>query len=182
MKWGSVARPGARALGRDPDLGPSASEVWRDAVARASDPDDGSPGREPWVPDETWILEPRPDGSRARPRPAGPEVAAGPQARDLATGKEGIASPGGHRRRVPRPVVDELSAVAGPDRGGKLASRMADATYAYERERYQDARRILRVLADEVPHPRRCASCTAWSSTASASGRRRPASWRRTGS
>jgi tetratricopeptide (TPR) repeat protein len=28
---------------------------------------------------------------------------------------------------------------------------MADATYAYERERYQDARRILRVLVDEVP-------------------------------
>jgi tetratricopeptide (TPR) repeat protein len=48
-------------------------------------------------------------------------------------------------------VVDELSVAAGPDRGGKLASRMADATYAYERERYQDARRILRVLADEVP-------------------------------
>jgi tetratricopeptide (TPR) repeat protein len=28
---------------------------------------------------------------------------------------------------------------------------MADATYAFERERYQDARRILRTLADEVP-------------------------------
>jgi tetratricopeptide (TPR) repeat protein len=32
-----------------------------------------------------------------------------------------------------------------------LAARLADATYAYERERYQDARRILRSLADEVP-------------------------------
>jgi tetratricopeptide (TPR) repeat protein len=48
-------------------------------------------------------------------------------------------------------VVDELSAAAGPQRGGKLAARMADATYAFERERYQDARRILRTLADEVP-------------------------------
>ena len=28
---------------------------------------------------------------------------------------------------------------------------MADATYAYEHERYQDARRVLRVLSDEVP-------------------------------
>src|SRR5439155_5674294 len=36
-------------------------------------------------------------------------------------------------------------------RGGKLAARMGDATYAYERERYQEARRILRALADEVP-------------------------------
>jgi tetratricopeptide (TPR) repeat protein len=74
-----------------------------------------------------------------------------PQLRDQATGKEGIASPGGRRRRVPRPVVDELSTAAGPGRGGQLATRMADATYAYERERYQDARRILRSLADEVP-------------------------------
>jgi tetratricopeptide (TPR) repeat protein len=48
-------------------------------------------------------------------------------------------------------VVDELSLAAGPGRGGKLAARIADATYAYERERYQDARRILRPLADEVP-------------------------------
>jgi tetratricopeptide (TPR) repeat protein len=52
---------------------------------------------------------------------------------------------------VPRPVVDELSAAAGPDRGKKLATRMADATYAFERERYQDARKILRALAEEVP-------------------------------
>jgi tetratricopeptide (TPR) repeat protein len=71
--------------------------------------------------------------------------------RDLATGREGIASPGGTRRRVPRSVVDELSAAAGAQRGPRIAARMGDATYAYEKERYQDARRILRTLADEVP-------------------------------
>ena len=151
MKWGSVARRGARSLGQDPSLAPSASEVWRDAVARASGPEGDSAHREPWAPDETWILEPRPEAAK-RPsiRPAA-RVGGRPQARDLATGKEGVATPGGHRHRVPRPVLDELSAAAGPDRGGKLAARMADASYAYERERYQDARRILRVLADEVP-------------------------------
>jgi tetratricopeptide (TPR) repeat protein len=52
---------------------------------------------------------------------------------------------------VPRPVVDELGAEAAPGRAEKLAARMADASYAYERERYQDARRILRALANEVP-------------------------------
>jgi tetratricopeptide (TPR) repeat protein len=52
---------------------------------------------------------------------------------------------------VPPPVLDELSAMAGPQRGGRLAARIADATYAYERERYLDARRILRTLAEEVP-------------------------------
>ncbi len=71
--------------------------------------------------------------------------------RDVATGREGIAAPGARRRNVPRPVVDELGAVAAPGRGPKLAARMADATYAYERERYQDARRILRALTTEVP-------------------------------
>jgi tetratricopeptide (TPR) repeat protein len=48
-------------------------------------------------------------------------------------------------------VVDELTKAAGVDRGAKLANRIADATYAYEKERYQEARRILRSLTEEVP-------------------------------
>ncbi len=84
---------------------------------------------------------------------ASSRTGAGPQVRwrDLATGRDGSASPGGHRHRVPRPVVDELASAAGAQRGAKLANRMADATYAYEHERYQEARRVLRVLSDEVP-------------------------------
>jgi tetratricopeptide (TPR) repeat protein len=126
--------------------------VWRQAVARASAP----PGSEDavdqaWAPEETWIEEPHIDEEPPRRRQAAPDPAFTPRFRDLATGKEGVASPGGRRRRVPRPVVDELSAAAGAQRGGKLAARMADATYAFERERYQDARRVLRSLADEVP-------------------------------
>ncbi len=64
------------------------------------------------------------------------------------------AAPGGgaHRHNVPRPVVDELSDVAGKARGTRLAVRLADATHAYDRQRYQEARRILRPLADEVPN------------------------------
>jgi predicted Zn-dependent protease len=145
-----VARAGARTLGQAPGEGPSASEVWREAVARAGA---GSDRRadEPWMPDETWIADPDPADELPPARPTRGRAASGPQYRDLATGKDGVASPGGHRRTVPRPVVDELSAAAGPGRGGKLATRIADATYAYERERYQDARRILRALVDEVP-------------------------------
>jgi len=48
-------------------------------------------------------------------------------------------------------VVDELSSSAGPLRGAKLANRIADATYAYERERYQEARRILKALTEDAP-------------------------------
>jgi len=146
-KWGSVARRGARALGQAPGDGPSASEVWRETVARAGGADASA---EPWLPDETWIADPLPvDEPAPRPHQDRP-VAKGPQPRDLA-GKDGVASPGGRRRNVPRPVVDELAAAAAPGRGGKLAARIADATYAYERERYQDAQRILRSIADEVP-------------------------------
>lgn len=48
-------------------------------------------------------------------------------------------------------MVEELSAAAGQARGTRLATRLADATHAYDRERYQEARRILRPLTDEVP-------------------------------
>jgi tetratricopeptide (TPR) repeat protein len=101
---------------------------------------------ERWVPEETWILEPEPEAEPPAPK-AGPPS----PLRDLATGKEGAPSPGGSRRTVPRPVVQELAQAAGADRGAKLANRIADATYAYEKERYQEARRILRSLAEEVP-------------------------------
>jgi tetratricopeptide (TPR) repeat protein len=52
---------------------------------------------------------------------------------------------------VPRPVVDELADAAGATRGARLAARLAEASHAYDHERFQEARRILRPLADEVP-------------------------------
>ncbi len=150
-KWGSVARRGARTLTSAPADSPTASEVWRQAVARASAPpgSDAAPDQA-WVPEETWIEEPQADEVPRRGGQPSADPTFTPRFRDLAS-KEGVASPGGRRRRVPRPVVDELSAAAGAQRGGKLATRMADATYAFERERYEDARRILRSLASELP-------------------------------
>ena len=124
-------------------------------MARAEGRDGGgdrpvSTGRqaEPWEPEEVWISEPveetphRQQALRAEPG----------RQRDLATGREGVAAPGGRRRTVPRQVVDELSSSAGPLRGAKLATRIADASYAFERERYQEARRILRALIEEAPN------------------------------
>ena len=52
---------------------------------------------------------------------------------------------------MPRRVVDEVTATAGKAKGEKLAARLADATYSYEKERYGDALRVLRPLAAEVP-------------------------------
>jgi len=48
-------------------------------------------------------------------------------------------------------VVAELASVAGPLRGPRLAARLGDAAHAYDRERYDEARRILRPVASEVP-------------------------------
>jgi tetratricopeptide (TPR) repeat protein len=105
----------------------------------------GSDDRGGWQPDEVWLEDdeqtPAEPGSSAS-RPVRTVE------RDLAT-RDGSV-PGGHRRSVPAAVVDELAA-ADPARGARLAARLADATHAYERERYQEARRILRPIADELP-------------------------------
>jgi tetratricopeptide (TPR) repeat protein len=137
-----VARRGAREVTNNE--GASASELWRQAVARSEGEHGDTPRK--WEPEETWVLEPEPEPTVSAPKKPG-----SPTERDLATGREGVPSPGGHRRKLPRPVVDELAKTAGPERGAKLANRIADATYAYEKERYQEARRILRTLAEEVP-------------------------------
>jgi tetratricopeptide (TPR) repeat protein len=55
------------------------------------------------------------------------------------------------RRRVPAPVLEELAGASGAERGRKLAERLGEASHAYERERYQDALRIVRPLAEAVP-------------------------------
>jgi hypothetical protein len=122
--WGSVARRGVRAL-QGSEEGTSATEAWRDTVSRSRD-DDG-----PWEPDEVWVRDDDDAPTETVVRRTG--------------------DTGPHRRNVPAPVVAELAAAAGAQRGSKLAARLADATHAYDRERYQEARRILRPLAEEVP-------------------------------
>jgi tetratricopeptide (TPR) repeat protein len=97
-----------------------------------------------WEPEETWVIDEVAPPVAPVSRPAGPVTE-----RDQAIG-EGSA-PGGRRHTVPPPVVAELAAAAGAAKGARLAARLADATHAYDRERYQEARRILRPLADEVP-------------------------------
>jgi tetratricopeptide (TPR) repeat protein len=116
---------------------PSASDLWQDAMSRASH----RPPEVAWTPDEVWVEEP---------------VEVEPDDRSSGAAQERVragswSEPGHRRHTVPGPVVAELSAAAGRDRGGKLAARLAEASHAYDRERYQDARRLLRVLADEVP-------------------------------
>jgi tetratricopeptide (TPR) repeat protein len=125
-----VARKGAATFRRGEETDrPTASEVWREAATRAGN-------REAWSPDEVWVQDAAPAQERTeRSRSGGPAPAGSADA---------------HRRNVPAPVVEELTTAAGVARGNRLAARLAEASHAYDHERYQEARRILRPLADEV--------------------------------
>ena len=59
------------------------------------------------------------------------------------------------KRRAPRPldpeVAGELTDALGKQRGARLAERLAQASEALDRERYQEARRIAGAIAKEAP-------------------------------
>jgi tetratricopeptide (TPR) repeat protein len=124
-----VARRGAGNLGEDQE---TASRIWRDAVKRARD--EPRPVRdEKWEP-EVWEQERPAKSSKAAPvRAARPEPKGRPP------------------KRLGAEVADELTAARGEKRSIRLQSRLTDAAGAFERERYLDARRMLKPLADEAP-------------------------------
>jgi len=59
------------------------------------------------------------------------------------------------RRRPPRPVppaeATELVEAVGPERGGRLAVKLADGVRAFERDHFDEAREVLQAVADEAP-------------------------------
>jgi tetratricopeptide (TPR) repeat protein len=129
--WGSVARRGVRRLD-EPREG-SASDAWQDAERRSRGRDQSD--------EDIWIDEGvvRDQASEAVARGARP------------TGAPARARDDGREREAPGEIVDALSKAVGPVRGKRLGGRLVDASRAYERERFQDARRMLRVLAEEAP-------------------------------
>ncbi|MHB1445819.1 MAG: tetratricopeptide repeat protein [Acidimicrobiales bacterium] len=104
------------------------------------------PGRQPrpaWEP-ERWVEDAPAKRQRSKPpaasEPPKPKTFLPPEA------------PRGRRPpRLPGEVGAELSSAAGPTRAPRLAARLADASRAYERDRYEDARRILKPLSEEAP-------------------------------
>lgn len=61
-------------------------------------------------------------------------------------------SPGAPRAAAARTPDDELRAVAPAHRVDRLKKRLREASEAFRRERYEDARRILRPLAEQLPN------------------------------
>ncbi|MEO7428804.1 MAG: tetratricopeptide repeat protein [Acidimicrobiales bacterium] len=121
--WGGVARRGAGRL-RDEGRGAGASDAVREAA-----------GREAWEP-EVWIDE--------------------GVVRGEATGAVGR---GRSTRRATEAVADERSIAPDPSlrrsvgagKVERLEERLKDASRAFRRERFDEARRMLRPLADAAP-------------------------------
>lgn len=121
--WGGVARKGAGRL-RDEGRasgGSGASEAFREAA------------REPWEPD-VWI-----DEGAVRGEAAG-AVGRGRAPRRAAEPEEG-----------PTDADPSLRRAVAPGRVDRLEARLKDASRAFRRERYDDARRLLRPLAEAAP-------------------------------
>jgi tetratricopeptide (TPR) repeat protein len=117
----------------------SASSAWRNAVARARSEEhaEGEIRRTPDALEPTgeWILDDEEETFPAK-RPSRSQ----PVSR--------LPPP---RHRVPAPVLEELAGTSGAERGRKLGERLGEASHAYERERYQEALRIVRPLAEVAP-------------------------------
>ncbi len=97
---------------------------------------------------EDWVSEgpvDRGDAASRRRRPAPNRTDATPGR----TGRPSTAVPDDDT--LPADVVDELAGAVGRSRAQTLSRRMAAAVRAYERDRYAEAMRTTRVLADEVP-------------------------------
>lgn len=124
-RWGSVARKGARVVGED-------------TTERRQPPRQPPHRPPPRHEEEVWLFSGVVDDDGGRRRPAA--RSAGTPARRAAEAAE-----------LPAEVRAELTDAVGAQRGAKLAERMAAATRAYERDRYQDAMRISKMLADQVP-------------------------------
>lgn len=142
--WGGVARRGAGRLKAEDDE--TAAAIWRKTVreARPADGRDERPPARPVEEEEFEIIEVR-------------EVAADAVGRGRRTAEPRRAPRSTGRRRRAAPPVDttvvrgQLLREVGPTHAPRLAERLAEAGKAFSRGRYDDARRILRPMAQRAP-------------------------------
>ncbi len=106
--------------------------AWREAVANARDVVDEA---EAWEP-EVWVRDRDRPVATDRPGSAAPDAS---------------ARPGRKPRTLPSEVAAELSDAVGSTKIVRLQQRLTDASGAYERERYGDAARMLKPLAEQAP-------------------------------
>ncbi|HET9608738.1 MAG TPA: tetratricopeptide repeat protein [Acidimicrobiales bacterium] len=155
-RWGGLARRGAGREG-----GASASDAWRAAgrEVRRDSPSGGDGGKATtsprWQPEE-WIdegeLRDEAAGAVGRSR-SGPSRP-GPRRRDTAPPAAGARRDrDGAAVRADGAAAgdDDVRRAVAPNRLARFESRLKDASTAFRRERYEEARRILRPLAEQAP-------------------------------
>ena len=128
--WGGVARRGAGRLKAEDDA--TAAAIWRKTVRDSRPPESRTPRA---TTDDDEIVEVREVATDAVDR-----------------GRARTRRP--RRRSEPVDMTEvrsELTATAGPSQAPRLAERLGEAGRAYSRERYVDARRMLRPLAQQAP-------------------------------
>lgn len=122
--WGALARRGAARIEPREGVGDTASAEWRRAVQEARDQ-----GLErDYEPESTWVRVDDEDGVR---REASGAVRRGRE-RDGGTPTAPVAE-----------TREELSKSVGARQAEKLAKVVRDAAKAFDRERYQDSRKLL---------------------------------------
>ncbi len=144
-RWGGLARRGAgRAT--------AASDAWRAAGrdaprARTSSSTEDGPD---WQPEE-WIDEGelRDEAAEAIGRSRAPRAAA-PPATDRPP-RSSRRSPKASAAGAGAGAGKDLQGVVAPNRQARFEQRLDEASDAFRRERYEDARRILRPLAEQAP-------------------------------
>jgi len=127
-KWGGLAR---RAAGRLEEGGSGASSTWRDVMAAAREEAERHGPTDRSVDEWVRVDDVREEATSAVTRGRRPAI--------------------DERVEIEDEVRQELNRSVGAVRAPRLEQRLADATRAFSAERYGDAARILRRLAEEAP-------------------------------
>jgi len=150
--WGGVTRRGAARLSEE-----TASAAWRLAneAARENQREDAAAPKPDWKPEE-WIDEGvvRDEAQGAVKRGRTPRgVAPAPPAALTGIADEEVTAAELEAAAAKRDTAldDELRAALGATKAARAQQRMRDAGEAFRRGRFEDARRILRPLAESAP-------------------------------
>jgi tetratricopeptide (TPR) repeat protein len=148
-QWGKLARKGAGRM--HDEGGGGASQAWRAAMdeRRAAEvADQGPPPRRRELQPEDWVrvddIEDEATHAVERGRRAGGEPTGRGVRRPIEPEDTDEADGDGSAR-------DELLKAVGPTRVARYEQRLKDASRAFDAERFGDAARILRKLAEDAP-------------------------------
>lgn len=139
-QWGSLGRRGA---GRLSD-GPVDNRNTVGASGRDDRPDPKNT-RVQWERVDDVAKEASGAVRRGRRAPAGPPPDLEPKERRGRAARKAGAGTGGAAAR------DELVSVLGSSRGTRANERLRDAAHAFERERFEESRGLLRPIAEQAP-------------------------------